>query len=432
MRTAIVLLTRDLRVHDNPALAAACASAAHVVPLFVVDPSLRAGANRRRFLAESLADLRECLRRRGGDLVLRTGDPATEAIRLADAAGASSVFVSADASGYAQRRERRLAEACRTERLALRVLPGVTVVPPGHLRPTSGGDHYRVFTPYWHAWCGHRRRPLRPPPQRVTLPPGIRGSDPAQVLGRPAPASPDVPPGGETEGRRRLASWSRTKTEYAHRRDDLPGDATSRLSAYLHFGCLSPREVAATLDGDEAFARQLCWRDFYHQVLAAFPELPATAYRAGAVEKWREDENALAAWQSGHTGVPIVDAGMRQLATQGWMHNRTRLITGAYLTKHLGLDWRAGLDWYGRLLVDADVANNAGNWQWVAGTGNDTRRRRGFNPIRQARRFDPDGDYVRRWVGELAHVEGGAVHEPWLLDRPPRGYPAQLDDGEGP
>jgi deoxyribodipyrimidine photo-lyase len=165
----------------------------------------------------------------------------------------------------------------------------------------------------------------------------------------------------------------------------------------------------------EPYRRQLCWRDFYHQVLYAFPDLPRRNYRRGAPDDWRDDPTALAAWQEGRTGVPIVDAGMRQLAAEGWMHNRARLITGSFLTKLLWLDWRDGAAWYARLLVDADLANNWGNWQWVAGTGNDPRPGRRFNPIRQALRYDPRGDYVRRWVPELSHVDGPAVHEPWRL-----------------
>lgn len=423
VHTTVVLFTRDLRVHDNPALYAACRSAEHVVPLFVVDPRLAARNGRQRFLAESLTDLRASLRRLGGDLLVRHGDPVAEVVRAARRSGATAVAVAADASGYAARRSRRLADACAANRLRFEVHPGVTVVPPGELRPSGGGDHYRVFTPYWRAWLAHPWRCVLPAPGRVPLPPGLRGDDPARLL-RPAPAgASDRPAGGESAGRRRLATVAHRDDDAS--RDDLAADATSRLSPYLHFGCVSPREAASVSDGRETFLRQLCWRDFYLQVLAAFPELPVAAYRPGAVDRWRDDAGALADWQSGHTGVPIVDAGMRQLAAEGWLHNRARLITAAYLTKTLGLDWRAGADWYARMLVDADVALNGGNWQWVAGTGTDARPRRRFDPIRQARRFDPDGAYVRRWVNELAHIDGAAVHEPWGAARP-LAYPRPL------
>ncbi|MFI9527346.1 cryptochrome/photolyase family protein [Micromonospora rosaria] len=427
MRTAIVLFTRDLRVHDHPALATTCAAFDRVVPLYVLDPALAdRSPNRTRFLHESLADLRESLRERGGDLVLRHGDPVAETIRLAGQVGAEAVALSADVSRYARRRERRLRAECERHRLHLRSFPGLTVVEPGALRP-GGGNHYRVFSPYFRAWQAADRRTALAAPERVDLPAGVPvGRLPA----RPAGESPDAVAGGETVGRERLRGWLPTLDRYPDLHDDLAGDGTSRLSPYLRFGCLSPLEVTDRA-GDRAhpFVRQLCWRDFYYQVTAAFPQLARTAYRAGATEDWRYDTEALAAWTEGRTGVPIVDAGMRQLRAEGWMHNRARLITAGHLTKQLRLDWRAGLAVFGRWLLDGDVANNAGNWQWVAGTGHDTRPYRGFNPVRQAERYDPDGRYVRRWVPELAAVEGPAVHQPWRLPDPLRrtlDYPPPL------
>jgi len=391
MRTAVVLFTRDLRVRDNPALHAACAAAERVVPLFVLDERIPSSPNRRRFLAESLAGLRESLRARGGDLVVREGDPVAEAVKVAREVGAFGIGLAADHSAYAARRQRRLATACDAERLALKLFDGVTIVPPGAVRPTSGGDHYRVFTPYWRAWQGVRRREVLPAPRRVTLPDGLH-------IGRlPAERATGAMPGGESAARERLATWRRRAGEYAGGHDDLAGDRTSRLSPYLHFGCLSPLTVAAAVDSPE-FVRQLCWRDFYHQVLAGFPELPRQAYRSGATERWRDDPDALDAWKEGRTGVSIVDAGMRQLRAEGFMHNRARLITASYLTKHLEVDWREGAAWFARWLLDADVANNSGNWQWVAGTGNDTKPYRRFNPDRQAARFDPDGTYRHHWL----------------------------------
>ncbi len=426
MSIAVVLFTRNLRVHDNPALADACARADRVVPLFVADPRIALPEPRRRFLVGCLTDLRASLRGLGADLVVRQGDPATEAVRVARSVGASAVTVTADPGRYARRRAYALERACATERLALHVFAGTAVVEPGDLRPAGGGDHYRVFTPYWRAWSGRRWRTPEPVPRAIRLPDTVCGTDPVSVLGPAAPATTAFP-GGETHGRRRLSRWTHHAADYPDTRDDLAADTTSRLSPYLHFGCLSPLEVALRHRDHPGYLRQLCWRDFHLQVLGAFPDLPVLAYRPGAVEKWRTDGDLLAAWQDGRTGIPVVDAGMRQLAARGWMHNRARLITAAYLTKHLGLDWREGMRWYARRLVDADVANNAGNWQWVAGTGNDTRPYRRFNPLRQAYRFDPTGAYVRRWVPELSTVDGPAVHEPWRLPRPPRGYPAPVD-----
>jgi deoxyribodipyrimidine photo-lyase len=204
---------------------------------------------------------------------------------------------------------------------------------------------------------------------------------------------------------------------YAEAHDDLPGDGTSRLSPYLRWGCLSPLALAeAGRDRNaEAFVRQLCWRDFYYQVTRAFPKLSTEALRPAADRDWRYDDDALQHWKDGRTGVPVVDAGMRQLREEGWMHNRARLITAAFLTKHLGIDWRLGVAWFFRWLLDGDVPNNSGNWQWTAGTGNDSRPYRRFNPIRQALRFDPDGVYVRRYVPELKGIDGAAAHQPWRL-----------------
>jgi len=198
------------------------------------------------------------------------------------------------------------------------------------------------------------------------------------------------------------------------------------LSPYLHFGCLSASAVLARSEdrpGGEAFARQLCWRDFYHQVLAARPDFPYTDYRSRG-KRWRRSERLAEAWRRGLTGYPIVDAGMRQLEHEGFMHNRARLITASFLTKTMRIDWRLGAEHFARLLIDGDLACNTGNWQWVAGTGNDTRPNRILNPLRQARRFDHDGEYVRRYVPELATVAGRAVHEPWRL---PPGERHRLD-----
>jgi deoxyribodipyrimidine photo-lyase len=422
MKVAVVLFTRDLRVHDNPALAAAARAAERVVPLFVHDPALPAGDNRRRLLDECLTDLKASLRQRGADLVERRGDPAAEAVRVAKAVGAEGIGVAADVSGYARDRERRLERACADERVALRTFPGVTVVPPGAVRPAGGGGHYKVFTPYWRAWQAQRRRDVEGAPRRLLLPDDLPAS---WFQDRPGTGE-----GGESAARRRLTAWLPHLERYEEDHDAMAADRTSRLSPFLHFGCLSPRDVAGRVEGRpgaEPFVRQLCWRDFYHQVLYAFPDLRRKAYRASAEDDWRDQSDALQAWREGQTGVPIVDAGMRQLLAEGWMHNRARLITASYLTKHLGIDWRAGGDHFFDLLLDGDVANNYGNWQWVAGTGNDTKPYRRFNPIRQAHRFDPQGDYVRRYVQELAGVEGKAVHEPWNLPEPPRGYPAPLN-----
>ena len=411
MKTAIVLFTRDLRVHDHPALAAAVEAAEHVVPLFVLDDALLgsdfAAPNRLRFLLESLTDLDRALTQRGGWLVVRRGDPVRETLAVAHETGAEAIHMSEDVSAHAGRRQRRL----ERERIAVHAHPGVTIVPPGDLVP-AGGDHFRVFTPYWRRWRQEPLRPVHRAPAKLRLPDGLRrGELPRLAELTRAPTSLNLPAGGEAAARQRLTSWVRSGLRhYGERHDDLAADATSRLSPYLRFGCLSPRELLDRVSGRpgaQPFVRQLCWRDFHQQVTAANPDMPRADYRP-ARRRWRADDDALAAWKGGRTGVPIVDAGMRQLLREGWMHNRARLITASFLTRDLGIDWRAGARHFWDLLVDGEIANNAGNWQWVAGTGNDTRPNRVLNPARQARRFDPHGEYVRRYVPELSESGGGS------------------------
>jgi deoxyribodipyrimidine photo-lyase len=418
----VVLFTRDLRVHDNPALAAAVERCDEVLPLFVLDDVLLGSANRTAFLLESLADLRKSL---AGKLVVRRGDAVDEALRFEP----DVVFVASDASAYARRREHRL-----RERAEVCVVPGPAIVEPGSLCP-AGGDHYRVFTPYWRAWTGAPRRELATIPPAFRLPAGV---DPGKLplfseLGHHA-ASPELPRGGESYGRLRLSRFVESSLAgYGVLRDELATDSTSGLSPYLHFGCVSAVELASRVagrDGAEPFLRQLCWRDFYLQLLAARPDIAHEDYRPRG-DLWHDDAEALAAWCDGRTGFPIVDAAMRQLRREGWLPGRARLLAASFLVKDLRLDWRLGAAHFGELLVDGDVASNSGNWQWVAGTGTDTRPNRVFNPVRQAKRFDPAGDYVRRYVPELASLPAASIHEPWTLGAEQLGrlgYPEPLVD----
>lgn len=428
----VVLFTRDLRVHDNPALHAACEECEHVVPLFVLDDTVleRFGAaNRVAFLLDALHDLDGSLRGLGGKLVVRRGEVAREVERCAKEAGADRVYLAEDVSTYARGRAKALAGLD----LEPWLLPGVTALAPGELAPSGGGDAFSVFTPYWNRWREAPRRPIADTPAAVRLPDGIdAGRIPALDELVEGETSPDLVQGGEAEGRRRLDAWlDDGLAEYGEARDDLASDATSRFSAYLRFGCLSPLEVVERCTGargGEAFVRQLCWRDFHYQLFAARPEIAHEDLRPRG-DSWRDADDDLASWKDGLTGYPLVDAGMRQLRAEGYMHNRARLVTASFLTKHLYVDWRAGAAHYADLLVDGDIPNNVGNWQWVAGTGADTRPNRMFNPTRQAQRYDPDGDYVRRWVPELAEVDGAAVHEPWKLGiLRPEGYPEPIVD----
>lgn len=431
IETAVALFNRDLRVHDHPALAAA-AKAERAVPLFVFDERLLgsrfAAANRVAFMLEALRDLDEALRRAGGRLFVRRGDPVREAIAVARECGATALHVSADWSAYARAREKRLARACAEERIQFTAHPGVTVVPPGAVTPASG-EHFKVFTPFHRAWGGLPWREQLGAPRRLRVPSKLKaGRLPslASLLGgRP---SPGRLPGGEREGRKLMRAFLRDGVGgYQDHHDDLPRDGTSRLSAYIRWGCVSPLELAREAGerrGGAAFVRQLCWRDFHHQVLAVTPSLPHRDYRPRR-DRWSRSKRALEAWQEGRTGYPLVDAAMRQLAAEGFMHNRARMTAASFLCKDLYVDWRAGAWHFWDLLTDGEIANNAGNWQWVAGTGNDTRPNRVLNPVRQAQRFDPKGEYVRRYLPELESVEGKDIFRPWLaksferLDYPP-------------
>jgi deoxyribodipyrimidine photo-lyase len=422
IETALVLFNRDLRTHDHPALSAA-AKADRTVPLFVFDERLLgsrfAAPNRVAFMLEALRDLDEALRRAGGRLFVRRGDPVREAVAVARECGAGAIHVSADYSAYARARERRLAEACAEERIDFTAHPGIAIVPPGAVTP-AGGDHFKVFTPFHRAWSALPGRQPLPAPRRIAVPPRLKAGrlPPYEALsgGRP---SPRRLPGGESEGRKLMRSFLRDGLgAYEDRHDDLPGDGTSRLSAHLRWGCVSPLELAREAEdrrGGGAFVRQLCWRDFHHQVLAATPSLPRRDYRPRR-DRWSRSRRVLEAWQQGRTGYPLVDAAMRQLAEEGFMHNRARMTVASFLCKDLYVDWRAGAWHFWDLLSDGEIANNAGNWQWVAGTGNDTRPNRVLNPVRQAQRFDPDGAYVRRYLPELESVRSKAIFRPWLME----------------
>jgi deoxyribodipyrimidine photo-lyase len=431
VQTAIVLFNRDLRVHDHPALFAA-SRAQRTVPLFVLDEALLgsrfAAPNRVAFMRESLADLDQALKKLGGRLFVRRGEVVAETMRVAEECDANELHVSADWSAYARGRERRLAAAGAERGIEFTAHPGVTVVEPGAVTP-AGGEHFKVFTPYHRAWSELPRRRLHAAPRLLRVPSRLAaGRLPATGSLTAGELSPDRPRGGETEGRRQMRTFLGDGLGgYERHHDDLPGDRTSRLSAYVRWGCVSPAELAAEAGerrGGGAFVRQLAWRDFHHQVLAANPALPRRDYRPRG-DRWSRSQRGLEAWREGRTGYPLVDAAMRQLRREGFMHNRARMTVASFLCKDLYIDWRQGAWHFWDLLCDGEIANNAGNWQWVAGTGNDTRPNRVLNPVRQAERFDPEGRYVRRYLPELESLRGKAIFRPWLaagferLDYPP-------------
>ena len=417
--TAIVWFRRDLRLSDNPALGEAAAAHDSVVPLFVLDNALRkpAGANRLAFLYGCLEDLR---RSTDGHLVIRAGPPATKVRALARAVGAAAVFCAEDFGPYGRGRDDEVEQALAEIGVDLVRVGSPYAVPPGTIFNKSG-EPYRVFTPFSKAWRSHGwDDPVRRP-RSVTWVDGIDSDD----VPDPPPTDADLPEPGETAAHRRLDAFlSRGAEGYADHRDDPGRDATSRLSPYLKWGCIHPRQILGRLGrtkGETTFADELCWREFYADVLFHRPDSARRAFDRSMADMdldtgTRADER-FEAWTRGRTGYPIVDAGMRQLLAEGWMHNRVRMIVASFLVKDLHVDWGRGARWFMGRLVDGDLASNNHGWQWVAGTGTDAAPYfRVFNPVAQSKRFDPDGTYIRRWVPELRDVDGDAVHEPWAAE----------------
>jgi deoxyribodipyrimidine photo-lyase len=425
---AIVWFRRDLRVHDHPALTAAARAAERVVPVFVLDDALLHGrfpsGSRAAFLLGCLEELRAALRDRGATLVVRRGAPERELARLARESGAGALHFASDVSPYATGRDRRVEAAMAAEGVEVVRHPGHFVADVGRPR-TRDGRPYTVFSPFWRTWRELPRREVHGAPRKLAMPSGIAaGAIPGPAdLGLEAEVADPFPP-GEKAGRARMHTFLRDGiAAYADRHDRLDG-GTSELSPYLHFGCVSARELeqrardAGRGKGPEAFVRQLAWRDFYAHVLLHHP---ANARRAHQEDmdalEWAEDDEGFAAWCEGRTGYPVVDAGMRQLRARGWMHNRARLITASFLTKDLHVDWRRGEAHFMRLLLCGDEAQNNGNWQWISSVGVDPAPyyRRLYNPAIQQRRHDPTGAYVRRWVPELRDVPDEHLSEPWRM-----------------
>ncbi|HVL56478.1 MAG TPA: deoxyribodipyrimidine photo-lyase, partial [Burkholderiaceae bacterium] len=415
-----------------PALAAAIERGRPVVPFFVHDDDeARAGAASRWWLHQSLAALDASLRARGSRLVLRAGSAAEAIDSLLAQTNADAVYWNRRHEPAAAARERAVATELRGRGVDCRSYNASLLAEPWTIR-ASGGDGYRVFTPFWRAL-----RANDPPAPSQWLPDAIATPD------RPLASEPLASPrSGAASGAAEFAGcWTPGEAgaldrlhafigsdlaRYGQCRDQPAAEATSRLSAHLHFGDIGPRQVwhaavAAAAEGRaqpsdvERFLSELGWREFAYHLLHQFPNLAEVPVRPEFERfEWIGDAAALRTWQQGLTGYPIVDAGMRQLLQTGWMHNRVRMIAASFLTKHLRIDWRDGQSWFRQRLVDADLANNALGWQWVAGCGADAAPFfRIFNPTLQAERFDADGSYVRRWVPELRALPAPAIHAPW-------------------
>lgn len=421
-RVAIVWLRRSLRLADNPALAFALDAAESVVVAYVPpapDDPWAPGAASRAWRVHSLAALDAALRERDSGIIVRTGSPAAAISALAAECGATLVCFDRAYEPDSAVADARTCLSLDADGILARGFNCALVnEPAGPL--TTGGGPFKVFTPYYNACLrlGEPDAPL-PAPVRIPSPAALPASEPFPGGAR-HPIGVWWTPGeaGAMAAAKRFVAAALDR--YPDDRD-LPGIVgTSRLSPHLAFGEISPRQVVALLGspvgpGAAAYLRQLYWREFAYHTLHHFPDTPERPLHAQFERMgWAEDPAGLAAWQEGHTGYPIVDAGMRELAATGWMHNRVRMIAASFLTKDLLLPWQAGARFFWEHLVDADLANNTFGWQWVAGSGADAAPYfRVFNPTLQGRRFDPSGAYVRTWVPELTAVPDAWIHRPW-------------------
>ena len=433
MPATVLWFRRDLRLRDLPALLDASAGSADVLACFVLDPRLEAtsGPRRLQFLGDSLREIQAAL---GGRLLVSRGRPEDVIPAICSAVDATTVHISADFTPFGLRRDTTMADILGPQGISLQASGSPYLVSPGRVTKDDGTP-YKVFTPFFNRWRGIG---WRAPAQSAAA--DVSWIDPTGVNGLPAavdcpnPHAPLDLPAGEAAARRRWAEFVSDGLEsYATDRDrpDKPG--TSRMSAHLKFGTIHPRTLAADLDarnpGAAAYLRELAFRDFYAAVLQQWPASAwqnwNAAFDAIDVDAGPDAEAAFDAWTQGRTGYPIVDAGMRQLLATGFMHNRVRMIVASFLVKDLHLPWQWGARWFMKQLVDADVASNQHGWQWCAGTGTDAAPYfRVFNPTAQGEKFDPAGDYVRRWVPELDGVPD--VHR-LKAGRPP-GYPEPIVD----
>ncbi len=429
MTPSIVWFREDLRLADNAALSAACARGAPLVCLFVWDENTPAkwstGAASRWWLHHALSALAQRLARLGGTLVLRRG-PAPDVLNAVVAeTGADAIYWNRCYDPFAVARDRTLKAELTAAGVTVHSFSGNLLREPWQLT-TREGKAFRVFTPFWKALRQCDIPAPLPAPRRLDFVPAITSD--LLVAWSLLPRSPNWAAAwsrywnpGEIGAHARLKEFfDHDLSDYAQNRDWPARAGTSRLSAHLHFGEISPRQIwhahPLAARGNEKFLSELAWREFSWHLLFHYPQLPEEPLnpRFSAFD-WSTDTDKLSLWQRGQTGIPIVDAGMRQLWNTGWMHNRVRMIAASFLVKHLLIDWREGARWFWDTLVDADLANNSASWQWVAGCGADAAPYfRIFNPVLQGQRFDPEGHYVRHFVPELAHLPDRFVHSPWL------------------
>ena len=421
---SIFWFRRDLRLSDNPALLAAIAESDEVIPLFILDPLIadRAGEFRRAYLAQSLRSLDASLENK---LHVRAGDPVGILKDLMKEYDVTSVHVSADFAPYGVARDARVESAG----IELRRTGSGYAIAPGRVLKKDQSP-YRVFTPFFNAWREHGwRLPVAPP---TTVNAAVPTAENRQLPDWKIPRGAQLQIAGEEAALRR---WREFKEgglrDYDQRRDFASSNGTSRLSPHLRWGEIHPRTILAGLGESRAhqlFRKEIAWREFYADVLHHNPQTSRDYYISHfAKMKYDDPGEKFVAWCEGRTGYPYVDAAMRQLRQEGWMHNRARMVVASFLVKDLHMEWQHGANYFMKFLIDNDVASNSHGWQWTAGCGTDASPYfRIFNPIEQGRRFDPQGDYMRRYIPELAHLTASQIHEPWLHAH--IGYPEPIVD----
>ncbi len=434
----IILLFRyDLRLSDHIALSAAVKSGNPIIPCYILDEhspgEWTMGGASRWWLHHSLSSLQASLTAKGGDLILRRGQLQEQLLKLVNQVNASAVYWTRMYEPHFADIEQQLNQLLTAQGVTAKRFPGYLLFEPEDIRTNSDGP-FKVFTPFWRACL--KQSPVKKP---LTVPRQINFyknpvTTEALTDWHLLPTKPDWAHGirdswqpGEKNAKKLLKTFLQQGLPgYQKKRDQPALPNTSRLSPHLHFGEISPRQVWYTiqielaLTGEhqqdtECFLREIGWREFSYHLLQHWPTLPSIPFRPQFAHfPWRKDQRALRAWQQGQTGFPLVDAGMRELWHTGWMHNRVRMVVASFLVKNLLIHWHDGETWFWDTLVDADLANNAASWQWVAGSGADAAPYfRIFNPVTQSEKFDPDGTYIKKWVPELKNLSGKYLHRPW-------------------
>ena len=428
MKRSIIWFRRDLRIADHPALNAAIASSDEIVPVFILDPTLigTSGSKRLAYLGQSLRLLDASL---SNNLHVMVGDQVEVLRQLMQRYETDEVHISEEFEPYGVARDLRVEAAGIT----LIRTGSPYAIAPGRVRKPSDGTPYKVYTPFFRAWMVHGWRDPAPTPKKINCAKPLESD--RSFPDWPLPADVSFTPAGEQAAFDRWKWFKKNALDNYEEARNLAGiDGTSKLSAQLKWGEIHPRTLLAELNqskAHEVFRKEIAWREFYADVLHHNPHTE-NEYYAPQFEAMRYDEpgDKFTAWCEGKTGYPFVDAAMRQLVHEGWMHNRTRMVVASFLVKDLHLEWQLGADFFRDHLVDYDVASNSHGWQWTAGTGTDASPYyRVFNPIEQGKRFDENGDYIKKYIPELRHLSAPDIHEPWsVLDGYLHDYPVQIVD----